>query len=113
MEVNTGHMRKWSLIAVGVNLLMGIPGVIPVWLLWYFAANWPLAEIGWTQRSPTENDGMLPWMLIAVPVLGLFALLWWLANQAMRRRTTLNPRLYWPISLLVPLVPSFTLVIVL
>ncbi|MGW0394249.1 hypothetical protein ACWDYJ_25855 [Streptomyces sp. NPDC003042] len=106
-------MRKWSLIAVGVNLLMGIPGVVPVWLLWYFAANWPLAAIGWTQPEPTENDGMLPWLLFSGPVLGLFALVWWLVNRPVGRRAALGPRLYWPVSALVTLVPTFALVITL
>lgn len=62
--VNTGGMRKWLPTAVGVNLVLGIPGVVPVWLLSYFAVNWPLAAVGWTQREPTENDGMLPWLLL-------------------------------------------------
>lgn len=111
--VNTGGMRKWLPTAVGVNLLLGIPGVVPVWLLSYFAVNWPLAAIGWTQREPTENDGMLPWLLLGGPVVALFALLWWLANRPLRRRTALDPRLYWPVSVLMTLVPSITLMIVL
>ncbi|MET8330401.1 hypothetical protein [Streptomyces sp. NPDC005181] len=105
-------MRKWSSIAVGVNLLLGIPGVVPVWLLWYFASNWPLAAMGWTRGNPTENDGMLPWVVFAAPVLALFSLVWWLANRPMRRRAALDPRLYWPASALVTLVPTFVLVIV-
>ncbi|UGY91252.1 hypothetical protein [Streptomyces gobiensis] len=113
MGVNTGRMRKWLLAAVGVNLLLGIPGVVPVWLLWYFAVNWPLAAVGWTQREPTENDGMLPWLLIGVPVLTLFALVWWLANRPVRRRTELDPRLYWPVGVLMTLAPSIALMIVL
>lgn len=111
--VNTGGMRKWLPTAVGVNLVLGIPGVVPVWLLSYFAVNWPLAAVGWTQREPTENDGMLPWLLLGGPVVALFALLWWLANRPLRRRTALDPRLYWPVSALMTLVPSITLMIVL
>lgn len=106
-------MRKWSSIAVGVNLLLGIPGVLPAWLLWYFAANWPLAAIGWSEPEPTENDGMLPWLLVGVPVVGLFALLWWLINRSVRRRTALGARVYWPLSALVTLVPTFALMIAL
>lgn len=30
MSMNTVRMRKWLLTAVGVNLLLGIPGVVPV-----------------------------------------------------------------------------------
>ncbi|WP_442813073.1 hypothetical protein [Streptomyces sp. NBC_01800] len=75
--------------------------------------NWPLAAVGWTQREPTENDGMLPWLLVGGPVVALFALLWWLANRPLRRRTALAPRLYWAVSALMTLVPSITLMIVL
>lgn len=105
-------MWKWSLTSVGVNLLLGVPAVVPVWLLWYFAVNWPLAAVGWTQRNPTENDGMLPWFLIGAPLVVGFTLLWWLANRPVRRRIPLDSPLYWPISALVALVPTFTLVIV-
>ena len=66
--VNTGRMWKWLPAAVGVNLLLGIPGVVPLWLLWYFASNGPLADIGWTRREPTENDGMLFWLVAALAV---------------------------------------------
>ncbi|MGP3926107.1 hypothetical protein [Streptomyces sp. 8N616] len=106
-------MRKWLLTAVGVNLLLGIPGVVPVWLLWYFAVNWPLAAVGWTQREPTENDGMLPWLLVGGPVMTLFALVWWLANRPVRRRTALDARLYWSAGALMTLAPSIALMIVL
>jgi hypothetical protein len=106
-------MRKWLLTAVGVNLLLGIPGVVPVWLLGYFAVNWPLAALGWTQQEPTENDGMLPWLVIIVPVVALFTLVWWLVNRPMQRRVALDPRLYWLMSALVTLVPMLTLLAVL
>ncbi|MFF0290226.1 hypothetical protein [Streptomyces sp. NPDC005262] len=98
-------MWKWSVTAVAVNLLLGIPGVVPAFLLWYFASNWPLAAMGWTQRDPTENDGMLPWVVLATPVLALFALVWWLANRPVRRRVALDSLLYWPVSALLTLAP--------
>jgi len=108
--VNTGPTRKWLLTAVGANLLLGVPGVVPVFLLWYFAVNWPLAAAGWTQRKPTENDGVLPWLLVCGPVVVLFTLIWWFVNSPLRRRVTLTPRLYWLVSALVTLVPTFTLI---
>ena len=108
--MSTGPTRKWLLTAVGVNLLLGVPGVVPVFLLWYFAVNWPLAALGWTQRNPTENDGMLPWLLVFGPVVTLFAAVWWLANSPMRRRVALAPRRYWLVIALVTLVPTFTLI---
>ncbi|MEU7483978.1 hypothetical protein [Streptomyces sp. NPDC042319] len=104
--------KQWS-TAVGVHLMLGIPGVVPVWLLWYLAVNWPLAAVGWTTQEPTENDGVLPWVMVAVPVLALFALVWWLADRSVRRSTALPARLYWPVSVLATLVPSFVLMAVL
>ncbi|MFD5032318.1 hypothetical protein ACFWM0_18160 [Streptomyces sp. NPDC058405] len=105
-------MWKWSLTSVGVNLLLGLPAVVPVWLLWYFAANWPFAALGWTQREPTENDGMLPWFLFGGPVTVGFTLLWWLANRPVRRRLAVASPWYWLASALVTLLPTFVLVIV-
>ncbi|MER6255425.1 hypothetical protein ABT224_29145 [Streptomyces sp. NPDC001584] len=102
--------RRWW-IAAGVNLLMGVPAVVPVWLLWYLAVNGPLAELGWTVREPTENDGMMLWLVIVVPVVTAFVLLWWLANHFVRRRNTAAARVYWPVCALMTLVPTATLMI--
>ncbi|MFG2483010.1 hypothetical protein ACGFSI_09635 [Streptomyces virginiae] len=99
-------MRKHWWVTVGANLVMGVPGVVPVFLLWYMAVNGPLAELGWTVREPTENDGMLLWL---VPVVAAFVLLWWLANDFLRRWNTAAARVYWPVCALVTLVPSVTL----
>lgn len=90
---------------------MGVPALVPVWLLWYVAVNGPLADLGWTRREPTENDGMLLWLVIAVPVVTLFALLWWLANHAVRRWNTAAARVYWPVCALATLVPTFALML--
>jgi hypothetical protein len=111
--VRTGRRRMRLLTAVSVNLLLGIPAVVPIWLLWYFAVNWPLAAAGWTQAEPTENDGVLPWLLIGGPVVALFTLVWWFVNRSMRGRVALDPRLYWLVSALVTLVPTFMLMAVL
>ncbi|WP_329405034.1 hypothetical protein OG523_25995 [Streptomyces virginiae] len=101
---------------VGTGALLDPPSdpntsVVPVWLLWYIAVNGPLADLGWTRREPTENDGMLLWLVIAVPVVTLFALLWWLANHFVRRSNTAPARVYWPVCALVTLVPSVTLML--
>ncbi|MET7366089.1 hypothetical protein ABZS61_09700 [Streptomyces sp. NPDC005566] len=108
--MNTGRTWTWRLTAVGVNLLLGIPGIVPVWLLWYFVSNGPLAEMGYTRREPTENDGMLLWLVIIVPVVVVFGLLWWLANGPVRRRVRLDPLLYWPVGVLLTLVPTLALI---
>ncbi|MGW0862118.1 hypothetical protein [Streptomyces sp. NPDC002611] len=104
-------MKHWSAPLL-VNLLLGIPAVVPIWLLWYLTANWPLAELGLTVREPTENDGMALWLVIVVPVVALFGLIWWLANMPLRRRTALAPRTYWLLSLAAPLLPTAVLILV-
>ncbi|MEE1788639.1 hypothetical protein PUR71_37915 [Streptomyces sp. SP17BM10] len=108
-------MRTYSPAAAVLNLLLGLPAVVPVWLLWYFASNWPLAALGWTSREPTENDGVLPLLAILIPVVGAFGVLWWLANAAVRRRTAPGGRgrVYWPVSLVLLLVPTLVLIVVL
>ncbi|QWB25149.1 MULTISPECIES: hypothetical protein [Streptomyces] len=104
-------MKHWSAPLL-VNLLLGIPAVVPIWLLWYLAANWPLADLGLTVREPTENDGMAVWLVIVVPVVALFGVIWWLANMPLRRRTALAPRTYWLLSLAAPLLPTAVLILV-
>ncbi|MFJ8695700.1 hypothetical protein [Streptomyces roseolilacinus] len=99
-------MRKWLAVGAGVNLLLGVPGVVPVWLVWYWASNWPLAGLGWTQGEPTENDGMLPWFMVATPVLVLFGLAWWLVNRPVRRRAEVSGRLYWSVGAAATFVPT-------
>ncbi|QTE27942.1 hypothetical protein [Pengzhenrongella sicca] len=81
--------------------------------MWFLAANWPLAAVGWTQTEPTENDGTGPWLLIGGPVVALFALVWWLVNRDLRRRVALAPWQYWLVSALATLLPTLVLVLVL
>ncbi|MFJ3704986.1 MULTISPECIES: hypothetical protein [Streptomyces] len=100
----------WRLAAVGANLALGVPGIVPMWLIWYVLANGPLAEGGWTQREPTENDGMMLWLVIVVPVVAVFGLVWWFANDAVCRRTALAPCLYWTAGALLTLVPTAVLI---
>ncbi|MFC5667964.1 hypothetical protein ACFP3U_33990 [Kitasatospora misakiensis] len=104
-------MRTYPPAAVLLNVLLGVPAVVPVGLLWYFAVSWPLAGLGWTERDPTENDGMLPWLLLAVPVLSVFLGVWWPANHWLkgRRRRAVGP--YWTVSVLLTLVPTGVLAV--
>ncbi|MFG2823968.1 hypothetical protein ACGFX4_31640 [Kitasatospora sp. NPDC048365] len=104
-------MRKRSLTAAAVNLLLGVPAIVPLFLLWYFASNWPLAAMGWTEREPTENDGVLPWVLFAGPVVTVFALVWSLVNVRLWRRTALAARAYWPGSVVLTLAPTLALIV--
>ncbi|MFI7238608.1 hypothetical protein [Streptomyces cyaneofuscatus] len=102
--------RLWkSFVPVVVNLLFGIPAVVPIFLTWYFLSNGPLAELGWTQRDPNEDDGMLLWLIIVVPVVACFGGIWALTNLWVRRRlfTEGPPYLYWPVSVTLVLAPFF------
>ncbi|MFJ3791406.1 hypothetical protein [Kitasatospora sp. NPDC090091] len=103
--------RMWKpAVPVVVNLALGIPAVVPLFLVWYFLVNGPLATLGWTVRDPNENDGMLLWLVIIVPVLCLFGLIWGLVNGWMRRRTTaVRATWYWPVCTAATLVPFFAL----
>ena len=110
-ELATSDVKKprvWKLpIPIGVNLLLGIPAIVPLFLAWYFMVNGPLADLGWTQRDPNEDDGMLLWLVIDVPVFCLFGLPWGLANAWMRRRTAAPASVYWLASVAATLVPYF------
>ncbi|MET8603034.1 hypothetical protein ABZV92_05770 [Streptomyces rubiginosohelvolus] len=100
--------RLWkSCVPVAVNLLLGIPAVVPAFLIWYVLSNGPLAELGWTQREPTENDGMWLWLVIVVPVVACFGGLWTLLNLWMRRRllAAAPPGPYWSLALALTLTP--------
>ncbi|MFF4267641.1 hypothetical protein ACFY7Y_38625 [Streptomyces virginiae] len=103
-------MRRNWWITAGTNLVMGVPGIVPVWLVWYVAVNGPLADLGWTVPEPTENDGML---VVLVPIVAAFALLWWLANDFLRRWNTAAARVYWPVCALAALVPTAALIVLL
>jgi hypothetical protein len=83
------------LVPLGVNVLLGVPGVVPLFLAWYILANGPLADLGWTGREPTENDGMGGWLIIAMPVFCGFGAAWGLINAWLQRRTTVRASRYW------------------
>lgn len=104
---DTGRTQrlKWALV-VTVNLVLGFFAVIPLWALWFFAANFPLAAMGLTRREPTENDGVFPWLVILVPLVGGFLAAWSLTNLLVWRRTGQAARPYWAASSAVVLLPT-------
>jgi hypothetical protein len=73
-------------------------------LLWFLTANWIHPE-------PTENDGTALWLVIVVPVVGLYALLWSVTNRALARRTSLAARSYWLLSVTGTLLPTTALIL--
>ncbi|MEU4924172.1 hypothetical protein AB0G29_33065 [Streptomyces parvus] len=100
--------RLWkSCVPVAANLLLGIPAIVPAFLIWYVLSNGPLAELGWTQREPTENDGMWLSLVFVVPVVACFGGLWILLNRWMRRRlpAAVPPGPYWSLALVLTLSP--------
>ncbi|MFS0692228.1 hypothetical protein [Streptomyces nitrosporeus] len=104
-------MWKWRLTAAGINLLLGIPAVVPLFLIWYYLANGPLADAGLTSREPTENDGMTLWLVIVVPVVAVFGIIWWLANDWVRPRASLAPGAYWTAGAVLTLWPVWAAVV--
>jgi hypothetical protein len=97
-------MRR-LLVAVGVNLLLGVLAVVPLFLIWYALSNGPLAALGWTRAEPTENDGMLIWWLLAAVAFGGFASIWGLVNVLIRRRVAVPGSRYWPACVAASLFP--------
>ncbi|WP_242624980.1 hypothetical protein [Krasilnikovia cinnamomea] len=88
-----------------MNVLLGIPAIVPLFLAWYILANWPLADLGWTQPEPTENDGMAGWLILATPVFCMFGSIWGFINVWMRRRTAVRASRYWLACVAALLVP--------
>ncbi|MGN9816997.1 hypothetical protein ACTMUQ_16850 [Streptomyces sp. SD11] len=101
--------KSWP-APLAVNVLLGVPGIVPIWLVFYFAVNWPLAGLGLAGSNATENDGVLPWLLVGGPILALFFLVWWLANRPLRRRTHLEPGAYWLLSVTATTLPTLALI---
>lgn len=59
---------RWSLLNLACNLVAGVPAVVPLRLAAYWAANFPLAALDLSLRNPTENDGMLPVLVVPGPI---------------------------------------------
>ncbi|MFI1992025.1 hypothetical protein [Actinoplanes sp. NPDC020271] len=49
------------LTAVGANPVLGVPGIVPIFLGYCYLTNGPLWELGWTSREPAENDACPRW----------------------------------------------------
>ncbi len=94
-----------------MNVLLGCVAVVPIWLLYHFLSNYPLAALGLTQREPTDNDGILPWLLVLVPVLAGFVLSWLWLNSRLRRGTGLRVGPYWTVSVMLVVLPTMVLVV--
>ncbi|MEU0228155.1 hypothetical protein ABZ177_27900 [Streptomyces sp. NPDC006284] len=96
--------RRWQ-AALGANVLLGVPGVIPIWILWFLAASWTSGP------EATDNDPMVLWLPIAAVVVVPYVLLWLSVNRALARRSSLTSRTYWWLSALATFVPTTALII--
>ncbi|MEV2256039.1 hypothetical protein AB0I94_36715 [Streptomyces sp. NPDC050147] len=91
--------------AFGVNLLLGVPAVIPLWMLYYIGATW-------AHPAPEENDGLgIVLVGFGIPI-ACCGFLWWAVNRPFARRTHLPPPQYWALSLLGTFAPAIMLVCV-
>ncbi|WP_059012094.1 hypothetical protein [Streptomyces specialis] len=101
------------LAPVCLNTVLGVVGIVPFFVLWYFVVSFPLRELGFTERDPTENDGVLPWVIILVLVEGVFLAIWFLANYLVRDGTParlLPARRYWAVSVAALFAPLLVVV---
>ena len=95
---------RWQ-VALGVNVLLGVPGVIPIWLLWFLAASWAGGP------EPTDDDPMVFWLPIAAVIVVPYVMLWLAVNRSFKRRSSLVPRTYWLLSALATFLPTTALII--
>jgi|SRR5882757_5359347 len=107
----SGTSRALWAAPIVVNVLFGVLGAFPITLVWVFLAEYPLAAMGWTHRDASDNDGVLPWLVLLVVVVGLYLGLWLGANLAVRRLTRLKVPGYWTLSAVVSLIPVAVLAI--
>lgn len=97
-------VRRWG-PSVAVNLILGMVAVVPLWLSMMFLANFPPADAGVTSREPTENDGMLPWVMILAVVWAVFLALWLPLGGLARPRRGVTGGRYWAVSSALVLTP--------
>lgn len=91
--------------AFGINLLLGGPALVPLFMLYYIGATW-------VDPAPEENDGFgVVLICFGLPVAAC-GFLWWAVNRPFARRTQLPPAQYWAPSLLGTLAPAITILCV-
>ena len=92
-------IRRWY-TALGINLLLGIPAIIPLWMLYFIVIT-----VG---KSPSEAYGDDPsdTLVFLGPIVAACAVLWGIANLPFARRSHLGPAHYWPLDLTSTLIPT-------
>jgi hypothetical protein len=105
----TAAPRRFTwLVPLVVNGVFGYLAVLPLGVVWYFLVNHPLAALGLTERDPTDNDGILPHLILLAGV-GLFFALWAAVNLVVRALSRLPASFYWPASVALLLGPFILL----
>ena len=102
-------MRK-LILPVVVNLVLGVPAIVPFFLLWYGWASWSPTEFRQGLMEPSVNEEPLGWAMIAGPFVFGFGGIWLFVNWLVRGRRTMVPRLrYWSVCVAATLVPYLSL----
>ena len=105
VEALDSPRRGWA-ACVAVNLLLGCLGTVPFGLTVRFVLVHPLAGLGLVSRDPTDNDGVLPWLVVLAVLLGVFTALWVPANLIVRRTWGAGLKSYWLMSTALVILPT-------
>ena len=98
---------------VGVNVILGVPAVVPVWLAWFYLTQWPLAAIGPTTQDASQDDGVVIASVVVLPVVALGVVAWFFVGLWLRPRVDpMNGPWFWPVSALAVLAPTAVLILV-
>ncbi|MEV0503279.1 hypothetical protein AB0I84_37570 [Streptomyces spectabilis] len=96
-------IRQWY-TAFGINVLLGIPAIVPIWMLYFIIALW-------TQIAGAEyGDDSSAALVIFGPIAAACAVLWWLANRPLARRTQLGQLSYWLLALTGTFLPTAAII---
>lgn len=80
----------WVALVLG-NALLGVVGAAAV-VLWWATAYGLAARWGWTHPDPTLfEDGLTPWVMLAVAATAIDVVLLRLGNAALRRLVPARP----------------------
>lgn len=106
-DAETLDPPRWGWTAcAALNLLLGCLGTIPFGLTVRFVLVHPLAGLGLMSRDPTDNDGVLPWLIVLAVLLTVFAALWIPANLILRRTRGAGLKRYWLVSTALVILPT-------
>lgn len=93
-----------------VNVLLGIPGVVFYWIIYFLMATWPLAHLGITVGDATEDEGFLSAHVICSPILLACFILWFLVNRHYVGKEGSHRFLKWACAFACTLVPTLILI---